>query len=135
MLDRICNSILGLGDPEKTELFADYAQWEASSKKSHHPKEKKEAPPTPKRPKSELSYQEKKELDGIEQKITKFEEEVRSLNHLLEEKEIAENPARLTEICTAISLVETQIEQLYLRWEELYCSRSKSVNLPASDSH
>src|SRR5271168_464607 len=44
MLDRICNSILGLGDPEKTEIFSDYAQWEASSKKSLHPKEKKEAP-------------------------------------------------------------------------------------------
>ena len=38
---------------------------------------------------------------------------------VLEEKEIAENPARLSEICTAIGLVETQIEQLYLRWEEL----------------
>ena len=119
MLYRICNSILGLGDPEKTEIFPDYAQWEASSKKSLHPKEKKEVLPTPKRPKSELSYQEKKEFDGIERKITKLEEEVRSLNHLLEEKEIAENPARLSEICTAISLTETQIEQLYLRWEEL----------------
>lgn len=119
MLDRICNSILGLGDPEQTELFADYAQWEASSKKSPNPKERKEAPPIPKRPKSELSYQEKKEFDGIEKKIMKFEEEVRSLNHLLEEEEIAVNPARLSEICTAIGLAETQIEQLYLRWEEL----------------
>ncbi len=128
MLDRICTSILGLGDPENTEIFPDYAQWEASSKKPLNPKEKKEAPPTRERPKAELSYQEKKELDGIEQKITKLEEEVRSLNHLLEEKEIAENPARLSEICTAISLVETQIEQLYLRWEELEKKRAQKTN-------
>ena len=26
---------------------------------------------------------------------------------------------RLTEICTAIALAETQIEQLYLRWQHL----------------
>lgn len=127
MLDRICNSILGLGDPEKSEIFPDYAQWEASSKKSVHPKEKKEAPSAPGRSKSGLSYQEKKELEGIEPKIIQCEEKVRSLNHLLEEKEIAENSARLSEICTAISLAETEIEQLYLRWEELEKKRIPKI--------
>ncbi len=128
MLDRICNSILGLGDPENTEIFPDYVQWEAASKKWLHPQEKKETPPTPKRPKRDLSYEEKKELDGIERKITKFEEEVRSLNHLLEDKEIAENSVRLSEICTAIGLAETQMEQLYLRWEELEKKRTQKTN-------
>jgi len=121
MIDRVCNSVLSLGDIEKTEIFADYAQWEASSQKSAKAKEEKKAgvAPVASLPKSKLSYQEKKELDAIERKITKLEEEVLSLNHLLEEKEIAENPVRLSEICTAIGLTETQIEQLYLRWEEL----------------
>jgi ATP-binding cassette subfamily F protein uup len=121
MIDRICNSVLSLGDPEKTEIFLDYAQWEASLQKTAKPKEEKrvEAPSISHQPTSKLSYQEKKELSALEGKITKLEEEVCSLNHLLEEKEIAENPARLSEICTAIGLAETQIEQLYLRWEEL----------------
>ena len=117
MLDRICNSLLALGDQEKPDIFSDYAQWEASSKKRSEAKEKK--PVLSERPKSPSSYQKKKELDTIMGKITKLEEEVRSLNHLLEEKEIAEKPARLTEICTAISLAETKIEQLYLAWEKL----------------
>lgn len=126
MLDRICNSILGLGDPEKTVIFPDYAQWEAFKKQTAGPKEKSEtAPPKPLR--TELSYPEKKELDGIERKITKLEEEVRSLNHLLEGKEIAENAAKLTEICTAIRLAETQMEQLYLRWEELEKKRTQKA--------
>lgn len=127
MVDRICNAVLGLGDPEKTEIFPDYAQWEAFSKKAVPPKEKKRDEPfqTPKHLKSMLSYQEKKEFDAMERKIMKLEEQVRSLNHLLEEKEIAENPERLCEICTAIGLAETQIEQLYLRWEELDKKRQK----------
>lgn len=126
MLDRICNSVLALGYPDKTEIFPDYVQWEASMQRTSQSKERvqEKAGPPPKRPKSSLSYAEKKELDGIEDKITKLEEKVVELNHLLEAKEVAENPARLSEICTAIGLTETQIEQLYLRWEELETKRS-----------
>jgi ATP-binding cassette subfamily F protein uup len=129
MLDRICNSVLALGDLEKPEVFADYAQWEASLKKETSSKEKKkEESSSPERPKSPLSYQEKKEFEAIEGKITKLEGEVRSLNHLLETKQIAEDAARLSEVCTAIGLLETQIEQLYLRWEELDRKRQQSKN-------
>lgn len=121
MLDRICTSVLVLTDPNQTKVFPDYAQWQASSKQAAKPKQAIQAKTTTqsKPPKSSLSYWEKKELEGIEIKITKLESEVRCLNHLLEEREIAENAARLNEICTAIGLIETQIEQLYLRWEEL----------------
>ncbi len=110
MLDRICNSVLCLGDPQRTEIFPDYAQWEASKPKEKPRVETTKSPPSPSN---------KKELDRIERKITKLEAELRSLNGLLEEREIAENPSRLSEICTAITLVETQIEQLYLLWAEL----------------
>lgn len=125
MLDRICNSVLALGDPDRTDTFPDYAQWAAASAKQVvKTKETAQAKAPTARPKQSLSYMEKKELEGIERKITKLEEEVRSLNHLLEEKEIAENSVRLTEICTAIGLVETQIEQLYIRWDELLTRQS-----------
>ncbi len=119
MLDRICNSVLALGNPEKTELFSDYMQWEKAQKTAPVPKEKKADAPPPEKKSQKLSYQEKKEFDAIERKIEKLEGEVRAFNQLLLEKEIAEDPARLFEICKAISLVETQIEQLYLRWQEL----------------
>lgn len=121
MLDRICNLVLALGDPNRAETFPDYAQWENSTKeKSKGKKEVINTPSPPHEPqKSSLSYTEKKELDGIERKISKLETEVKSLTHLLEEDEISKNPARLSEICTAINLVETQIAKLYLRWEAL----------------
>jgi ABC transport system ATP-binding/permease protein len=102
MLDRICNSLITLGEtvlpPEKEK-----GKREERSEKS----------------KPSLSYLEKKEYDEIEKKIGKFEEEIKALNHLLEKPEIAENAVKLNEVCQAIGLAENKIEQLYLRWQEL----------------
>lgn len=119
MLDRICNTLLALGDPDQTTLFADYSQWEASLKPSppqEKPKENKKKAPAPK---AKLTYAEKKEYEEIEGKIQKLEEEVKKLNSQLGDPDVAQNAARLTEVCTAIALAETQIEQLYLRWQHL----------------
>lgn len=119
MLDRICNTLLALGDPDKNELFADVAQWEASLKPvspTVKPKEKKSETPAVK---GKLSYLEKKEYEQMEEKILKLEAEVQALNHLLENPDIAQNPDRLQELCTRIALEENHIEQLYVRWEEL----------------
>jgi len=120
MLDRLCNEFLALGDPKQTQIFAEYAQWQAASIKA----KEAEAKPEVRSSKSEkkrpsLSYLEKKEYDQIESNIGKLEEEVAALNTLLATPEVAENPSKLTEICTAIGLTENRIEQLYLRWEVL----------------
>lgn len=116
MLDRVCNTLLALGDPEKTAFHADFAQWEASQS-SPAPEKKSEAPTRSSQAK--LSYNEKKEYDSLERKIEKLEEEARLLNLKLEQDEIAQNAEKLSEICTSIGIKETEIEQLYLRWEEL----------------
>lgn len=117
MLDRVCNSLLALGDPEKTAFHADFAQWEAAQEPPP-PKEKK-SESAPRTSQATLSYNEKKEYDQIERKIEKYEEDLRRLNRMLEEDEISLNAAKLSEVCTAIGLREAEIEQLYLRWEEL----------------
>lgn len=113
MLDQICNSFLALGDLSQTELFASYAQWEASVKK---------APPSskPKEVKEEIkSTRSKRELEQIEGKIQKRENELLELTHLLERQEFAQNNTTLDEVCKAITILQAQIDQLYLRWEEL----------------
>lgn len=114
MLDRICNSVLGLGHSEEPHIFPDYAQWEkAQTPPAPKAQVKKEEP---KRVKGKLSYLEKREYEEIEGKISHLEEEVRLLNHQLEKIEDAQ---KLSEVCKAIGLAENQIEQLYLRWDEL----------------
>jgi ABC transport system ATP-binding/permease protein len=115
MLDRICTTFLALGDPERTAFYADYTQWKNSLQiEEQEPKKVKQPPPPPK-----LSSAERNEYKQIEGKILKLEEEIKKLHQLLEDPEISTNAIRLDEICTAIALAENQIEQLYLRWEEL----------------
>jgi hypothetical protein len=62
---------------------------------------------------------EKKEYEQIEGKITAQEEVIALLNRQLENIEITQDPQRLQELCTSISLEETKLEQLFLRWQEL----------------
>ena len=120
MIHRICTTLLALGNPNQTNLYADYAQWEAAQVVSIKPKEKKTEQPSfrPSSP-SKRSYLEQKEFEQIEKKIEKLEQEVKNLTLLLELPENAADTQKLSELCTAIGVAETQIEQLYLRWEEL----------------
>lgn len=117
MIDRICNVVIGFGDPQNMEQYADFVQWEAAQKKTKEvSKSSAKSKPVPK---IEMTYAEKREYDQIEIKISKIEEEIKGLNHLLENSEITENPKRLDEVCRAVALGETEIEQLYLRWDVL----------------
>jgi ABC transport system ATP-binding/permease protein len=115
MLDRICTTLLALGNPEQNEFFADYTQWAASQKSISQAKAKEKKAET-KSSKPKLSYAEKKEYDEIEAKILKLEEEVRQLNIQLETPAA---PEKLQTLCTEIGVKENQIEQLYLRWGKL----------------
>lgn len=118
MLNRICTTLLALGHPDQPDLYADYAQWETAQIASAKPKEKKvQQPPSIKTAKR--TYAEQKEFEQIEGKLEKLEKEVKRLTHLLEQPEVAENPEQLSETCTTLGLIENQIEQLYLRWDQL----------------
>jgi len=118
MLNRICNSLLALGDPEQNQLFPDFAQWEASIKSAAIAQKSKEKKAEAS-PKGKLTYGEKKELEQIEGKIGELEAELQKLNHSLESSEVAQNPDQLQLICSQVALIENRIQQAYLRWEEL----------------
>ncbi|MES2273941.1 MAG: ABC transporter ATP-binding protein, partial [Chlamydiota bacterium] len=102
MLDRTCNVMLALGDPEETKLYADYSQWEAAQTTRSEPKTAAKKAEGSRRP--SLSYLEKKEYEEIEGKILKLEEKVKTLNHLLETPEVAQDAPRLSEVCLEIGL-------------------------------
>ena len=122
MMDRICTAFLALGDLSNTQIYPDYAQWEASAKKSlteAEPVKQKITKEESRPAKSRLSYKEKREYDEMEGKIQTLEQEMQQLTLILENPSHAQNDGLLTETCKAIGLAETQLEQLYLRWEEL----------------
>lgn len=109
MMDRVCNSILSLGNPEHVDVYADYSQWEKATLMRAMPQKKQE-------PKKGIPRG-TKDRDAIEKKIEKAEEALKVLTHRLEA--VSADPIELEKVCKEISLAETQIEQLYLRWEEL----------------
>ncbi len=126
MLDRICTTLLALGNPERTGFYADYAQWEASQQQEAPPPKPKEQKVEKSKAKSSLTYAEKKEFEQMEGLIETLEAEVAALNQLLKNDEIVTDPKRLQELCTAINLIETKIEQHYLRWDELEKKQQKN---------
>jgi ABC transport system ATP-binding/permease protein len=113
MLERVCNHFLALGDPDQTTLFAEYAQWEAKEK-IEAPKKEKPAPVQ-----QGLSIKEKREYDRIESKIKALEVKLEELSLALCDPSRAQDAAYLKEICDAIAMTNSQIEQLFLRWHEL----------------
>lgn len=121
MLDRICNAFLAFGDPFKTEIYADYAQWEASAKGAELVSKPKAAVVTekPSTTKQKLSYMEKREYDQIEEKLLKLEAEKDRLTKELEALNSAQSSETLHDVCVALSTIEEQIDKLYSRWDEL----------------
>ncbi len=114
MLDRVCNSVLAMGSDQMT-IFADYAQWEAAGRKMAKKIERIKEPVI----KKGLSSDEKKECRQIERQIESLESKVKSLNSLSMLPENAQNSEKLSQLCAKVSLMQTQLEQLYLRWEIL----------------
>ena len=121
MLERTCNEFLALGDPEQATMFAEYSQWERSfQKEREQAKEKVPLQATiPSLNKGKLSYMEKREYEQMEATIKAKEAEIASLNQLLLDPVIAQDGMKLQTICTQVSIAETQLEQLFLRWDEL----------------
>lgn len=124
MLEQTCNLMLGLGAGGKSALLADYTQWEDLQKQSLEIEKKvmpvQEAKPQAQPVKaSKLSYNEKRELESIEQKIEKAEEEVAFLQGKVEDPNLASMASELQLICNQLQEAQQTLEKMYQRWQEL----------------
>jgi ATP-binding cassette subfamily F protein uup len=117
-LSSVTNEILAIEDGG-TERFVDLFQWEEWKKSTagkKKPKEKaKPAAATPAAEKKKLSFKEQQELDKMEATIHAAEEKVKSL----EAETQGATPSRLKEITTELAKAQSEVERLYVRWEEL----------------
>lgn len=121
MLEQICNRMLGLAPGGQSAMLADYTQWEELQKQAVEVKnvkvqnqEKRQAP----RP-AKLSYNEKRELDQMEEKIKMAEQETARLHQLIDDPSVASNPAQLQKACSELQTAEAHLETLFNRWQEL----------------
>lgn len=124
LMDRVCNKILGLGVGKEQEFFADYSQWEAAAALEIEPKKETsnlkfdvEGQPKPKSKK--LSFNEQRELDGMEEAILNAENEIENLQEQLNEPDAHLDATKSMALYEKLNLAQCKLDKLYLRWEEL----------------
>lgn len=115
LMDRVCTQILGLGEASSGEYFADYSQWEATLSEAPEKKEapKKQIENKPQKAKK-LSYNEQRELDGMEITIISVEEVIASLQKQLDTDS---NPS--LELYHKLAEEQKKLDALFERWEYL----------------
>lgn len=120
-MDQNCDVIWSFDLLTNTILtFADTNQWEdwfKQNKKALKNSETKSLKAAPVR--SGLGYKEKIEFERIESVIADEEALLKSLQKELSLPETQTNYAKLSELSKEISAVESKVEKLFARWEEL----------------
>lgn len=121
LMDQVANAVVGLGISKTPELYADIHQWlRAQAQKE----EEKQTPSTSaakvqEKARSSLSYKEKKELEGMEACIEEMEETIAKLTLRANDPKLAQDPEALIKACAELQTAQEQLDQLFLRWEEL----------------
>ena len=131
LLDRVSTVVLGLDGMGHAERFADYSQWEEwqsgqkaakkmnSLKVELRSKRARNGSRTPAMPKKKLSYQQSRELAGIEGRITEAEQELQIRHKALEDPDVMGDHVRLQRVLAEMAKAQKIVDALYARWAEL----------------
>jgi ATP-binding cassette subfamily F protein uup len=125
LLDRICTEVVGLDGRALARPFADYSQytrWMAAREEETRPKPaapSKTAPRPVKEKPRRLTFQEQRELEGMEANILAAEEAVAAADREVQEAGPSGDHVRLERACTALQEAQEMVEKLYARWAEL----------------
>jgi len=127
LMDRVCNTIIGLGINEEPQFFADYSQWESAQKQTKDEKPTKgkstKSKSTTGQKSKKLTYNEKREFEGMEKAIMDAEANIDSLHTQLEDPKISADGEKSMEIYHVLATAQEDLEKLFERWE--YLSENK----------
>ncbi len=118
LMDRVCTEVIGLGENNEQQLFADYEQWEkaCAPQKRELREEKKERPV---RQAAKMSYKEKKELEVMEETILQAESNFEELQKKADDPSLALDADKSLEHYQAMGEAQKHLEELYERWQFL----------------
>ncbi len=125
LLDSVCDAVLGFIEDGAITMFSDYLQWlSAVSGGAGKPGEdikveKKKKPTEKSRKPGRLSYLDQLEYDRMEEMILAGEQSCEELEKKIEDPALAADPAKLQSIWEQLDQARREVEQLYLRWDEL----------------
>ncbi len=129
-LDQVARRILAFGENPKTRekeivAFSGLDQWE-TWKRDNRKIASKAPPPAAAsagapgdKKKRKLSYNEQRDLDGMEAALHKVETRLTELAMESVDPKIASNAKRLSELTDEMAKAQSEIERLYARWAEL----------------
>ncbi|WP_028582006.1 ABC-F family ATP-binding cassette domain-containing protein [Desulfogranum japonicum] len=127
MLDRVCNVVLGFDGSGGTQFYADYEQWLKAiepEKKRNACSTLKKAKPASKPKPGKLSYMDQREYDQMEEKIMAAESRLEELGCLMTDESVIAAPDKLQTYWQEQQELQTTVEELYQRWEELETLKS-----------
>lgn len=135
LLDSVSNEILALDGEGGASHLADYAQWESLREVNNSPakppkinsknqKSTKIVQPIQQIPAARrLSTIELRELQSIEEKLIKAEEEASRLASKLSDPDLAANHTAFLAAMNEVEAAHSKVSNLYARWEELEARR------------
>jgi ATP-binding cassette subfamily F protein uup len=125
LLDRVSTEILALDGKGNAAIYADLSQWERARelKQIAEVVEKKPTPKPAARPasseKKRLTWNEQKELEGMEEAIHRAEAEVEAMQLRVADPGIASDHVKVREAYDQLAKAQHEVERLYGRWAEL----------------
>ncbi len=132
-LDEVCNEIVYFSeDKANHELirFVSFLQWQDwldDQKNKNSPKAlAKKAEEAAKKKNGKLSYKEEREYTMIEETISVKEAVVEKLKANLGTPEILADSKKLVEISAEINILESDVEKMYARWQELEAKKGNA---------
>jgi len=130
MVDRVTTEILALDGNGGAQRYADYDQWQNHRRTIGTPKKSKTAGSrrTAPRPKARrLSYLEKREWEGMEERVLAAEDRVTEGKSRTEDPSIATDSVALQEHLQALEEAQREVDALYERWAELEAKLQQSA--------
>lgn len=125
LMDRVCDTFIGLNGNGQNAVYASLSQWEedilglkkqpkdSETEKSENKKTKKQ------KSKAQISYKDKFEYEHIEEKILQAEENTILWQAKVDELATSNKTEELTQACLELNKFQDEVTRLYARWEEL----------------
>jgi ATP-binding cassette subfamily F protein uup len=120
LMDRVCTDLIALDGSGGVRAVADLAQWDQLREDAPAPAAPTRPAPSKERvrdaPRQKLTYNEKRELEGMEATVLEAEARVADLQSSAEK---AGDPEELNRIYADLHDAQSEVERLYERWAEL----------------
>jgi ATP-binding cassette subfamily F protein uup len=134
MLERLSTELLALDGEGGASTYASLDQWEsaqearaaravAEARAKNATGAKPQAAAAPAK-KLRLTWNEQRELEGIEAKILDAESELELLQQAMADPVVSADHAKMRDICTRADAAQQLVTSLYARWQELEAKRS-----------